>query len=72
MILFTIDSKIIRAVEIIPVQKLIPNIVLLNKYLLNHIFKLYAVFNKHEMIKIVNETKGKSQVLSQMLEYFCC
>ena len=31
-------------------------------------FKLYAVYNKHEMIKIGNQTRGKSQVLSRVLE----
>ena len=31
-------------------------------------FKLYVIYNKHEMIKIGNQTKEKSQVLSQVLE----
>ena len=30
--------------------------------------RLYTVYNKHEMLKIGNQTKGKSQVLSQVLE----
>ena len=32
------------------------------------IFRLYTVYMKHEMIKIVNQTKEKSQILSQVLE----
>ena len=32
------------------------------------IFRLYTVYNKHEMIKIGNQTAEKSQVLSQVLE----
>ena len=32
------------------------------------IFKLYAVYNKQEMIKIGNETREKPQVISQVLE----
>ena len=32
------------------------------------IFRLYIVYNKHEMIKIGNKTSEKSQVLSQVLE----
>ena len=32
------------------------------------IFRLYTVYNKHEMIKIDNQTREKSQVLSQMHE----
>ena len=36
------------------------------------IFKLYTVYNKHEMIKIDGQTREKSQVLSQVLEKFCC
>ena len=35
------------------------------------IFMLYAANKKHEMIKIGNQTKEKSQVLSQVLEQFC-
>ena len=34
------------------------------------ISKLYTVYNKHEMVKIGNQTREKSQVLSQVLEYF--
>ena len=34
------------------------------------IFRLYTVYNKHEMIKIDNKSREKSQVLSQMLEKF--
>ena len=32
------------------------------------IFRLYTVYNKNVMIKIGNQTREKSQVLSQMLE----
>ena len=32
------------------------------------IFRLYTAYNKHEMMKIGNETREKSQVLSQVLE----
>ena len=31
------------------------------------IFRLYAVYNKHDIIKIYNETREKIQVLSQVL-----
>ena len=30
--------------------------------------RLYTVYNMYEIVKIVNQTKGKSQVLSQVLE----
>ena len=36
------------------------------------IFRLYTVYNKHEMIKNDNQTREKLQGLSQVLEYFCC
>ena len=32
------------------------------------IITLYTVYNKHEMMKINNQTIEKSQVLSQVLE----
>ena len=32
------------------------------------IFRLYTVYNKHNVIEIGNQTREKSQVLSQMLE----
>ena len=32
------------------------------------IFRLYTVYNKNEMIKIDNQTREKSQVLSQVHE----
>ena len=35
------------------------------------IFRLYTVYNKHEVIKIGNQTSEKSKVLSQVHEYFC-
>ena len=57
----TIGSKIIRALEIIRVKKLI-----LNTFFLNicqvMIFWLYTVYNKYEMTKIGNQTREKSQV----------
>ena len=36
------------------------------------IFTLYTVYNKHDVIKIGNQTGEKSQVLSQVLEKFYC
>ena len=35
------------------------------------IFRLYTVYNKHEIIKIGNQTIEKYQVLSQVLKIFC-
>ena len=42
-------------------------------------FRLYAVYNKYDMIKIDNQTREKLQVLLQflvcvlqVLEWFCC
>ena len=32
------------------------------------IFRLYTVYNKHEMMKIGNQIREKSQALSQVLE----
>ena len=32
------------------------------------IFRLYTFYRKHEMLKIGNQTREKSQVLSQVLE----
>ena len=32
------------------------------------IFRFYAVYNKHEMIKTDNQTKEEQEVLSQVLE----
>ena len=31
------------------------------------IFRLYTIYNKHQMIEIVNETREKSQILSQVI-----
>ena len=31
------------------------------------IFRLYTVYDKYEMVKIGNETREKSQVLSQVI-----
>ena len=64
----TAGSKIIRALEIIRVKILIPNAVVRNKYLLFVIFKLHNVYNKHGMMETVNQTREKTQVLSQVLE----
>ena len=67
-IAITVDSKIIRALEIIRVKKLNlvqfyePNIFQMMT------FSLYTVYNKHEIIKIGKETKEKKKVLSQVLE----
>ena len=35
-------------------------------------FRLYVVYNKRRMIKIGNQTRGKSQAFSLMLEWFYC
>ena len=32
------------------------------------IFVLYTVYNKHEIVKIGNQIREKSQILSQVLE----
>ena len=32
------------------------------------IFRLYIIYNKHEIIKIGNQTRENSQLLSQVLE----
>ena len=34
------------------------------------IFRLCVVYNKHEMVKIGNQTREKSHILSQVLEKF--
>ena len=36
------------------------------------IIRLYTAYDKHEMIKISNGTREKSQVLPQVLELFYC
>ena len=36
------------------------------------IFRFYTVYNKHKMIKFSNQTRKKSQVLSQVPKYFYC
>ena len=36
------------------------------------IFRLYTIFNKNEMIKIDSQTRENLQILSQVLEKFCC
>ena len=58
-IIYTVDSKIIRQLDINCVKKLLPNAVLLNKYICQvRIFRLYTVY-KHEMIKIGNKIREK-------------
>ena len=67
----TFDTKIIGALETIRVKKFIPNAILRNIFFFVFkfmIFRLYSVYNKNEMIKIGNQTREKSQVLSQVLE----
>ena len=65
---FTVDSKIIRALEMSRVK----NSHLLQFFEINicqvMIFRLYTVYNKHEIIKIDSQTREKSQVLSQYLD----
>ena len=56
-IVFIVISKIIRALEIIRVIKLISNAV----YEINICQVLYTVCNKHEMIKISNQTIEKNR-----------
>ena len=36
------------------------------------IFRLYTIYNKYQMIKINYQIRDKSQVLSQVLQRFCC
>ena len=36
------------------------------------IFRLYIVYNKHDMIKICYQIRENSQIISQVLEWFCC
>ena len=64
----TVDSKIIRALEIIRVK----NSYLMQFYEINNsqiiIFRFYIIYNKREIIKISNQTREKSQILSQVLE----
>ena len=65
---YAVSSKIIRTFEKICFQKSY----LIQFYEMNicqiMIFKLHTVYNKCEMIKIGNQTRVKSQVLSQVLE----
>ena len=65
---FTNDSKIIRALEIVLVKKLISNASSCKNIYQNIIFKLCIVDNNHEIIKFYNQIREKSQVLSQVLE----
>ena len=63
-----VSSKIIRALEIIRVKKLITNAFYEIHICQVMIFRLCTVYNKHQLIKIDNQTREKSQVLSQVLE----
>ena len=36
------------------------------------IFRLYTIYDKHDMIKIDNQTRIKLQVFSKVLYEFCC
>ena len=55
----TVDRKIIRALEIIRVKKLLPSAGLWNKSCQIMIFRLYTSYKKHEMIKIVSQYREK-------------
>ena len=67
----TASSKIIRVTEIICFKiSYLMQFYELNFYQVMT-FRLYIVYNKHEMIKIGNETRVKSQVLSQELDADC-
>ena len=57
---FTVGSKIIRALEIIRVKNF--TFYEMNTHQVMR-FRLYTVYNKHEMIKTVNPTREKLQVL---------
>ena len=63
-----VGSKIIRALEIILVKKLIPNAIHKINICQAMTFRLHNVYNKQEMVKIGNQTREKSQELSQVLE----
>ena len=58
---FTVGSKIIRAIEIICVKKFIPNVVMEINICQVMIFRLSAVYNKHEVIKIGNQPEKTSK-----------
>ena len=64
----TVGSKIIRALEIIQVKKLVPNAILWINIFQVMIFGLYDFYNKPDMIKIGIQTREILQVQSQMLE----
>ena len=53
----TVGSKIIRALEIVRIKKLIPDAPLLQNIYQN--IRLYTVDNKHEIIKFHNQIRGK-------------
>ena len=64
----TVGSKTIRALfEVIRVKKLMPITLSWNKCFSIHDLRLYTAYNKHEMIKIDNQSREKTQVLSQVL-----
>ena len=64
----TVGSKIIRAFEIIRAKKLIPKTVFEINICQLIVFRIYTVYNKHETIKIDNQSREQLQILSQMLE----
>ena len=55
----TVGSKIIRALQIIRIKKLIPNAILGNNFCQVMIFRLCTVYNKRKMIKIGNKNQRK-------------
>ena len=66
--LLTVGSKIIWAVEVIRVKKILSNAVIELNICQDMVFRLSTVYNKHEIIKIDNQTREKLQVLSQVSE----
>ena len=36
------------------------------------IIKFYSVYYKHDAVKNCDQTREKWQILSEVLEYFCC
>ena len=68
----TVGSKIIRALAIIPIKEHIFNAVLQVNVCQTTIFRSYIIYKNIFMIKIDDQTREKFQVLSQVLEKFCC
>ena len=61
-----VGSKIIGILETIRVKKLILNPFYEINICQITIFRLYVVYNKHEIIQISNQTREKSLVLSEV------